>query len=85
MSIFLFLVFGLVVGAIARFLVPGHEPGGWFTSMMIGVFGSFVAGFLGQTLGFYPHGAGATLVASLLGAVLLTVAYHAVVSGRSAV
>ena len=77
MSLVLFLLFGLVVGAIARFLVPGREPGGWVVSMVIGVVGSFVGGFLGQFLGFYHQGEAAGFVMALLGAVLVTIAYHA--------
>ncbi len=85
MSLLIFLVFGLVVGAVARFLVPGHEHGGWVVSMLIGVFGSFAAGFLGQFMGFYRQGESAGFVMSLLGAVLVTIAYHAFMSQRATV
>ena len=77
MHLLFFLLFGLVVGAIARFLVPGRESGGWFTSMVIGVLGSFVGGFLGRGLGFADTRPAGFLL-SLLGAVLLLVAYHLV-------
>ncbi len=72
-----FLLFGLVVGAIARFLVPGRESGGWLTSLVIGVAGSFVGGFLGRGLGFYGDGRSAGFLMSLLGAVVLLIGYHA--------
>ncbi|HWP05096.1 MAG TPA: GlsB/YeaQ/YmgE family stress response membrane protein [Polyangiaceae bacterium] len=77
----MFLLFGLVVGVIARLLVPGREAGGWLTSIVIGVLGSFVGGFLGQLLGV-GDGRPAGFLLSLLGAVVLLVAYHAL--GRRA-
>jgi uncharacterized membrane protein YeaQ/YmgE (transglycosylase-associated protein family) len=76
MHLLMFLLFGLVVGAIARFLVPGREAGGWLTSIVIGVLGSFVGGFLGQLLGV-GDGRPAGFLMSLLGAVVLLVGYHA--------
>jgi uncharacterized membrane protein YeaQ/YmgE (transglycosylase-associated protein family) len=82
MHLILFLLFGLIVGALARFIVPGREPGGWVVSILIGVAGSFVGGFLGRALGFYREGEPAGFVMSLLGAVFLVVAYHVVVGRR---
>jgi len=81
MHLLMFLLFGLVVGVIARLLVPGREAGGWLTSIVIGVLGSFVGGFLGQLLGV-GDGRPAGFLLSLLGAVVLLVAYHAL--GRRA-
>jgi uncharacterized membrane protein YeaQ/YmgE (transglycosylase-associated protein family) len=83
MSLLLFLVFGLIVGALARFIVPGREPGGWVVSMLIGVVGSFVGGFLGRAMGFYREGEPAGFFMSLLGAILLCVAYHAFARRRA--
>jgi len=82
MNLILFLLFGLIVGALARFIVPGREPGGWIVSILIGVAGSFIGGFLGRALGFYREGEPAGFVMSLVGAVLLVVAYHAVAGRR---
>ena len=78
MSLILFLVFGLVVGVIARFLVPGREPGGGLVSMGIGIAGSFLGGFLGRAIGLYREGEPAGFLMALLGAILLVVAYHAI-------
>lgn len=83
MHILLFIVFGLIVGALARFLVPGKEPGGWVVSILIGIVGSFVGGFLGRVAGFYQEGEPAGFFMSLLGAVLLVGLYHAVRSRRA--
>ncbi|HEY4012569.1 MAG TPA: GlsB/YeaQ/YmgE family stress response membrane protein [Polyangiaceae bacterium] len=83
MSLLLFLVFGLIVGALARLIVPGREPGGWVVSMLIGVVGSFIGGFLGRAIGLYRNGEAAGFFMSLLGAILLCVAYHAFARRRA--
>ena len=83
MSFVLFLLFGLVVGALARLIVPGREPGGWIISMALGVAGSFAGGMLGRALGFYREGEPAGFVMSLLGAIVLVVAYNAIVGRRA--
>jgi uncharacterized membrane protein YeaQ/YmgE (transglycosylase-associated protein family) len=83
MSILLFLLFGLVVGALARLIVPGREPGGWVISMLIGVVGSFLGGFLGRAIGLYREGEPAGFFMSLLGAILLCVGYHAFARRRA--
>lgn len=83
MHFILFLVFGLVVGALARFIVPGKEPGGWVVSMVIGVAGSFLGAFLGRGLNMYREGEPAGFVMSLLGAIVLTVGYHLIVRRRA--
>ena len=83
MSLIMFLLFGLVVGAIARFLVPGREPGGWIVSIVLGVIGSFVGGFIGRFMGLYREGEAAGFVMSVIGAIVVTIAYHMISSRRS--
>ncbi len=83
MSIILFLVFGLIVGALARLIVPGREPGGWVVSMVLGVVGSFLGGFLGRAFLSYREGEPAGFIMSLLGAIIVVVAYHAIAKRRS--
>lgn len=83
MSLLLFLVFGLIVGALARFIVPGRDPGGWIVSMIIGVLGSIVGAYFGQTLGWYREGQSAGFLMSLAGAIVLVVLYHAITRGRA--
>jgi uncharacterized membrane protein YeaQ/YmgE (transglycosylase-associated protein family) len=86
MSWILFLVFGLVVGAIARFIVPGKEPGGWITSMIIGVIGAYLGGFLGRVIGLYPsEQSTGGWISSIVGAIIVTFIYHAIVARRGAV
>jgi uncharacterized membrane protein YeaQ/YmgE (transglycosylase-associated protein family) len=65
------LFVGLIVGAIARFVVPGEQRMGWFMTCLLGVGGSMAAGFIGQQLGWYQAGQGAGWIASVAGAVLL--------------
>ena len=82
MHLILFLIFGLVVGALARFIVPGREAGGWVVSMLLGVAGSFAGGFVGRALGLYREGEPAGFIMSLLGAIVLVIAYHAATRRR---
>ena len=70
------LIIGLVVGVIAKLLMPGRDPGGIIVTMLLGVAGAFVATFLGRALGWYAPGQGAGLIASVLGAVLLLWLYR---------
>jgi uncharacterized membrane protein YeaQ/YmgE (transglycosylase-associated protein family) len=83
MHLILFLLFGLVVGVVARMIVPGRQPGGWIMSIGIGIAGSFLGGFLGGLLGMYGDGQAAGFVMSVVGAVVLLFSYHAL-SGRRA-
>jgi len=82
MSLILFLLFGLAVGALARLIVPGREPGGWIVSMIIGVLGSFVGAMVGRALGMYREGESAGFLMALAGAVLLTFGYQAIAHRR---
>jgi uncharacterized membrane protein YeaQ/YmgE (transglycosylase-associated protein family) len=52
MGIFAWIFFGLIAGAIAKFVLPGKDPGGWFVTMLIGIGGSLIGGFVGSKLGF---------------------------------
>jgi uncharacterized membrane protein YeaQ/YmgE (transglycosylase-associated protein family) len=61
----------LVVGALARFVLPGEQKMGWILTILLGIGGSVVAGFIGGALGWYQPGQGAGWIASVLGAVLL--------------
>lgn len=70
------LLIGLVVGVIAKFLMPGKDPGGIIITMLLGIAGSFIAGFLGRALGLYQPGQGAGIIASVFGAMLLLFIYR---------
>jgi uncharacterized membrane protein YeaQ/YmgE (transglycosylase-associated protein family) len=77
MGILWTILIGLVAGAIARFIVPGKESGGFVTSIILGIVGALVATFLGRALGWYQPGESAGLFGAIVGAVLLLVVYHA--------
>ena len=65
------IVVGLIVGALARFIMPGEQKMGWILTGLLGIGGSLAAGFVGQALGFYRAGEGAGWIASVLGAIVL--------------
>lgn len=70
------IIIGLIVGAIAKLLMPGRDPGGWIITILLGLAGSFVAGYLGRALGWYGPGETAGFLASIVGAVLLLALYR---------
>jgi len=84
MNIIGWILFGLVVGAIAKFLMPGRDPGGWIVTILLGIAGSFVGGFLATTLmGRDQSSAG--WIGSIIGAVVLLFVYRLIVGRRAAV
>ena len=70
------LLVGLIVGALAKFFMPGKDPGGWIITILLGLGGSFVAGFIGRALGWYAPGSGPGIIASVLGGMLLLFIYR---------
>jgi uncharacterized membrane protein YeaQ/YmgE (transglycosylase-associated protein family) len=78
MYILWMILIGLIIGAIAKLLMPGRDPGGIIITILLGIAGSIVAGFLGRLIGWYgPHQA-AGFIASILGAMLLLFIYRLV-------
>jgi uncharacterized membrane protein YeaQ/YmgE (transglycosylase-associated protein family) len=67
------IIVGLIVGAIARFVLPGEQKMGWILTGLLGIGGSLVAGYVGQAMGWYAAGQGAGWIASIVGAVVLLV------------
>ncbi len=71
------LIIGLVVGAIAKLIMPGRDPGGIIVTMLIGVAGAMLAGFLGRAMGWYSDaGTGPGIIASIIGALILLFLYR---------
>jgi uncharacterized membrane protein YeaQ/YmgE (transglycosylase-associated protein family) len=70
------ILFGLIVGVVAKLVMPGRDPGGIVVTILLGIAGALVAGILGQLAGFYGPGDAAGLIMSVIGAVLLLVAYR---------
>ena len=76
------LIIGLVVGAIAKLIMPGRDPGGIIVTMLIGVAGALLAGFLGRAMGWYDNpGEGPGIIASIIGAMVLLFLYR-LLAGR---
>ena len=82
MSILGWILFGLVVGALAKLVMPGRDPGGIIVTMLLGVAGALLGGFVGQAVGWYGEGEAAGFVASFFGAVALLALYRAIVRRR---
>ncbi len=76
------LVIGLVIGAIAKLLMPGKDPGGCIITMLLGIAGAFVAGYLGQLVHWYEPGQPAGFIASIIGAMLLLLIYRIIIGKR---
>ncbi|GAJ28785.1 GlsB/YeaQ/YmgE family stress response membrane protein [Acidomonas methanolica] len=72
------IIVGFVVGLIAKFLMPGRDPGGFIITVLLGIAGSLVAGWIGQHLHFYAPGQPAGFIASILGAILLLILYRVI-------
>jgi uncharacterized membrane protein YeaQ/YmgE (transglycosylase-associated protein family) len=70
------IVFGLIVGLIAKLLMPGRDPGGFIVTMLLGMAGAVIGGFIGRALGWYGPDEGAGFLMSLLGAIFLLVVYR---------
>jgi uncharacterized membrane protein YeaQ/YmgE (transglycosylase-associated protein family) len=73
------IIFGLIVGVIAKLLMPGRDPGGFIITILLGIAGSLFGGFIGRALGMYPPGHPAGFIMSILGAILLLVLYRVVI------
>ena len=82
MEILATLVIGLIVGALAKLIMPGKDPGGILVTMLLGVAGAFVAGLLGNALGWYAYGQGPGLLASILGSIILLAVYRVAIGRR---
>jgi uncharacterized membrane protein YeaQ/YmgE (transglycosylase-associated protein family) len=77
------LIIGLLAGIVAKFLMPGKDPGGFIITMLLGVAGAFVATYLGQAIGWYQAGEGAGFIGAVVGAIILLLIYR-LVRSRSA-
>ena len=77
------LVIGLVVGAVAKMLMPGRDPGGFIVTILLGIAGAMVAHWIGLTAGWYTQDQAPGFIASVLGAVILLWLYRMVLGGRT--
>ncbi len=70
------IVIGALAGALAKFIMPGRDPGGCIVTILLGVGGAALAGFLGNALGWYEQGEGAGFIAAVIGAILILFVYR---------
>ena len=84
MGILGWILFGLIVGALAKLVMPGRDPGGIIVTMLLGIAGALLGGFAGRAMGFYGEGEAAGFLMSFLGAVVLLLLYRMFVGRRVA-
>lgn len=82
MEILWTLIIGLVVGIVAKFLMPGRDPGGFIVTTLLGVAGAFVAHAIGRSMGWYAAGEAAGFLAAVGGAIVVLVLYRLVIGNR---
>ena len=85
MSLIWTLIIGVVIGAIAKLLMPGKDPGGFWVTMLLGVAGAFVGTFLGRAMGLYAADQSAGFIASIVGAVILLAIYRLFTRRKAAI
>jgi len=83
MAVIGWIVFGLVVGALAKLVMPGRDPGGIIVTMLLGIAGALLGGFLGRAMGLYGPGEAAGFLMSFLGAVILLIVYRMMMRRRA--
>ena len=83
MSFLWMIIVGLIVGVIAKMLVPGRDPGGAIITILLGIAGSVIAGVLGRAVGWYAEGQSAGFIASTIGAILILYLYRVVSRTRT--
>jgi uncharacterized membrane protein YeaQ/YmgE (transglycosylase-associated protein family) len=76
MTILSWIVFGLIIGALAKLFMPGKDPGGIIVTILLGIAGSVLGGYIGQLLGLYESGQFAGWIVSILGAIVLLILYR---------
>ena len=76
------ILIGLVIGVVAKFLMPGRDPGGCIITILLGIAGSLVATYLGRALGLYGQGSTAGFIMSVIGAMLLLGVYRLIAKRR---
>jgi len=83
-SVIGWIIFGLIVGAIAKLVMPGRDPGGWVVTILLGIAGALIGGWLGRAAGWYGPNEGAGWLMSIVGAIVLLAIYRMVFVRRTA-
>lgn len=77
------IIIGGIAGAVAKFLMPGRDPGGIIITILLGIAGALVATWLGHQIGWYSYGEGAGFIGSVVGAIIILFVYRLIVGQRS--
>ncbi|MBU8536840.1 GlsB/YeaQ/YmgE family stress response membrane protein [Falsiroseomonas tokyonensis] len=77
------IIIGFLAGALAKFLMPGRDPGGFIITILLGILGAVVATWLGQAVGWYRAGEGAGFIGAVVGAVIVLAIYRAIAGRRA--
>jgi len=85
MGILWTIIIGFLAGVIAKFLMPGRDPGGFIITTLLGIAGAFVATYLGEAVGWYRAGEGAGFIGAIVGAIVILAIYRMVVGRRTTV
>jgi uncharacterized membrane protein YeaQ/YmgE (transglycosylase-associated protein family) len=85
MGIIVWIIFGLIVGAVAKFIMPGRDPGGIIVTIILGIVGALLGGWLGQALGLYGPGEPVGFFMAVIGAIIVLLIYRLVVGRRRTV
>jgi uncharacterized membrane protein YeaQ/YmgE (transglycosylase-associated protein family) len=76
------IIIGAIAGAIAKFIMPGRDPGGCLITVVLGIAGAVLAGWIGNQVGWYKQGEGAGFIAAILGAIVILFIYRLVANRR---
>ena len=83
MGILGWIVFGLIIGALAKFIMPGRDPGGFIVTILLGIAGALLGGFLGRAVGWYGPNDAAGFIMALIGAIILLLLYRLIFKRRA--
>jgi uncharacterized membrane protein YeaQ/YmgE (transglycosylase-associated protein family) len=83
LSVLGWIVFGLIIGALAKLMMPGRDPGGIIITILLGIVGALLGGFLGRSMGLYGPGDAAGFIMSLIGAMILLFLYRLLIARRA--
>ena len=83
MDVLIWVVFGLVVGVVAKFVMPGRDPGGMIMTIVLGIVGALLGGWIGRALGVYQPGQPAGFIMAVIGAIVVLAVYRLAFSGHT--
>jgi uncharacterized membrane protein YeaQ/YmgE (transglycosylase-associated protein family) len=83
MGVIGWIIFGLIVGIVAKFLMPGRDPGGFVITAILGIVGALLGGYLGRAMGWYQEGEPAGFIVAVIGAIIVLLLYRLLIGRRA--